>query len=268
MGRRSVVIIHTTYPRSVKIRMQFDPNAPSYDQSTFYGRFWHFADITDPRLAFATTGELIRAKELMDQCRSGRPTKDVTLEELHRARNLFQSAYHPDTHDLQNLAGRMCFNVWGGTMLCGAMMIWYKSTPAVLFWQWANQSFNALVNYTNRNAKSTLTNQDLAIAYTSAVSGALGMAIGLKQYFAKSGASNLAQRIVPLGAVAVANAINIPLMRQNELKEGLVVTDERGNELGVSRLAATKAISLVVLARNIIVAPCMSKTNLIGFFSP
>lgn len=26
--------------------------------------------------------------------------------------------------DLQNLGGRMCFNAWGGTVLCGAMMIW------------------------------------------------------------------------------------------------------------------------------------------------
>jgi hypothetical protein len=45
---------------------------------------------------------------------------------MYRAQKLFQSAFHPDTGELQNLGGRMCFNVYGGTILCGAMMIWYR----------------------------------------------------------------------------------------------------------------------------------------------
>ncbi|CAP34711.1 Protein CBR-SFXN-2 [Caenorhabditis briggsae] len=242
--------------------MSFDPDQPRYDQSTFYGRLRHFAGMTDPLIAFAPTSELVAASELMQKCREKKPVP-ATLEELHRAQRLYQSAFHPDTGELQNFAGRMCFNVWGGTMLCGAMMIWYKSTPAVIFWQWANQSFNALVNYTNRNAKSTLTTKDLVVSYSTAVSGALAIAIGLKTYFAKKQSSPLAQKLVPLGAVAVANAINIPMMRQNELKDGMTVTDVDGNNVGVSRLAAAKAISLVVLSRNIIVAPCMILTPVI-----
>lgn len=65
------------------------------------------------------------------------------------------------------------------------------------------------------------------------------------------------KRFVPYTAVAAANCVNIPLMRQNEIKNGIDVTDDNGNVVGKSRVAAVKGISQVVFSRIAMCTPGM-----------
>jgi len=224
---------------------------PLADVSTFSGRLRHFAAITDWRLCAASEQQLLSARSLLLQHRC-----QVEGPELRRASTLYQSAFHPDSGQLQNAVGRMSFQVPGGMLVTGAMMAFYRSTPAVVFWQWANQSFNAFVNYTNRNAGSPLSTAQLGTAYASATGAALITALGLKRGLA-SVPYPLLQRYVPFMAVAAANAVNIPLMRQTELVSGVPLSDERGESGLCSKSAARQGIGQVVVARIVMAAPGM-----------
>lgn len=46
----------------------------------------------------------------------------------------------------------------------------------------------------------------------------------------------LMARLIPFAAVAAANCINIPLVRQRELRYGIPVCDEHHNQLGMSKV--------------------------------
>lgn len=144
--------------RSMEALKGFDIDAPRWDQSTFMGRLKHFFNITDCRTVLLPDSRLDEAKALVESCRwemdgfdeviylssscfllsvtpprAGSVPPGTTEEQLHYAKKLYDSAFHPDTGDRMNLIGRMSFQVPGGMAITGFMLQFYRSHFILLF---------------------------------------------------------------------------------------------------------------------------------------
>ncbi|XP_014254209.1 sideroflexin-1 [Cimex lectularius] len=234
---------------------------PRWDQSTYLGRAKHFLTVTNPLNLRYSDKKLNEVQDIVKRHRSGEPQKTkLTVDELWKAKHIYDSAFHPVTGEKTFILGRMSAQVPMNMIITGSMMTFYKSTPAVVFWQWINQSFNALVNYCNRSDADMPVSQ-IATSYMVATTGAVGSAVALNRMVKKM--SPIIGRFVPFAAVATANCVNIPAMRQKELTEGIKVFDANNNVIGYSKAAAFQATTSVVISRILMAAPSMAITPVV-----
>jgi len=230
---------------------RLDIDNPRYDQNTFEGRAKHFFATTNPLNVLATDEQLEKARQIVTAYRLGTEDKNLTEDEIWAAKELYDSAYHCQTGEKLFILGRMSFQVPGNMSITGCMMTFYKSTPQVIFWQVANQSFNAVVNYTNRNTSAGVTNEQLGTAFAAATSASVFTALLFNKIISMSPSlsAGVVGRLVPLMAVAAANCVNIPLMRQQEIKKGITIETEDGTPVGLSTSAALAALQQVIPSR-------------------
>lgn len=168
-----------------------------------------------------------------------------------------------------------CF-VISNLVVTAGMLTPGLSTTGTVAWQWANQSLNVAINNSNANKSTQLSTSTLIQSYFLAVGASCGVAVGLNSLVPRlRGLSPSTRvtltRLVPFAAVASAGALNVFLMRGEEIRKGIDVFPseseqartkrENANQplqsLGKSKKAATLAVGETALSRVLNSTPIM-----------
>jgi sideroflexin-5 len=89
---------------------------------------------------------------------------------------------------------------------------------------WFNQSYNAVINYGNRNASSTYTTSDILKSYTFATASSVFVALGIRKSVEHKTKTMTGAKLLlynsgsAMVASAVAGFLNTWFMRQVEMK--------------------------------------------------
>ncbi|TKA75705.1 hypothetical protein B0A49_01959 [Cryomyces minteri] len=280
-----------------------DLPASQYDLSTYWGRVKQSAQLADPRTLFTSSADLEHAKELVSSYKQGR-IQHMTPD-LWRAKKVIDSTLHPGTPQIphhhcapthlrnQQATGpdrqplpdtgqpvffpfRMSCFVISNLVVTAGMLTPNLSTTGILAWQVANQSLNVGINAANANKSTPLDTSTMVQSYFLAVGVSCSVALGLNALVPRlrrlsPSARTTLGRLVPFAAVASASALNVFLMRGEEIRRGIDVypvlsdADKAAQEasgapvpsLGKSKKAATLAVGETALSRVFNATPIM-----------
>ncbi|KAJ5764804.1 Sideroflexin FSF1 [Penicillium odoratum] len=247
-----------------------------YDLTTYWGRVRHAADISDPRTLLTGPAGLEQAKGVIAQYKQNKIP--FMTPDLWNAKKIVDSTLHPDTGEPVFLPFRMSCYVLSNLIVTAGMLTPGLSTSGTLLWQIGNQSLNVAINNANANKSTPLSYSQIAKSYCMAVTASCSVALGLNALVPRlKGISPntrlILSRLVPFAAVASASALNVFLMRGEEIRQGIdvypVLSDaERAKReesedaeplqsLGKSKKAATIAVGETAISRILNATPIM-----------
>eukprot|EP00344_Euplotes_crassus_P000805 CAMPEP_0196999536 /NCGR_PEP_ID=MMETSP1380-20130617/4692_1 /TAXON_ID=5936 /ORGANISM="Euplotes crassus, Strain CT5" /LENGTH=349 /DNA_ID=CAMNT_0042416491 /DNA_START=14 /DNA_END=1063 /DNA_ORIENTATION=- len=262
--------------------ISFDLSTPEYNQETYSGRFMTLFRTQNPFFTFASTSKINAARKMVaeyektkEEFESQNKTLLITKEEAKNLRNaqyLIGSSVHPDTNQILAPYQRFCsYSVINIPILFG-MILSKQTTGTVIFWQWINQTYNAAINYSNRNASSDLGTSGLLKAYSAAVISSISIGLGMKRLLApysrkfKGPGQLFFNFIINVSAIGSAGVINVLIMRSEEMKKGITLTDSKGNEVGKSPIIGKDAVTKTALSRVILPIPPLLLPTIAFFF--
>mmetsp|Transcript_4390 Transcript_4390/g.6360 ORF Transcript_4390/g.6360 Transcript_4390/m.6360 type:complete len:398 (-) Transcript_4390:19-1212(-) len=246
-----------------------------YDLSNYKGRFTFHFDRVNPLLFFVSKKRIQQARDenLKFQLRAEASKKIgsevfLTPEEIKRVKKnwlIVGSAVHPDTNEVTPIWFRLSSFVTFNVPLVLIMLFYRNQTPQFnAFMQWVNQTYNAGMNYGNRNASSPYTSKDLLRGYCGAVATSVSISYFLRTYLSKHISSLKGSRLILMNAAlnyfvaALAGASNLGLMRQKEWVDGIIVSNKDGSvEYGKSKKAGKKAILETAFTRSLLPLPVL-----------
>lgn len=228
------------------------------------------------RTLFTTPSQLESAKMLLIQYKTNQIPS--MTPELWRSKKIVDSTLHPDTGQPVLLPFRMSCFVLSNLVVTAGMLTPNLGTRGIVAWQFTNQSLNVAINASNANKSSPLTTKSLLTNYLLAVSASCTVAVGLNALVPRlrglsQTTKTVLRRLVPFAAVASAGALNVFLMRGEELRRGIDIypvrrdmairdnkrdeEDDARQSLGKSKKAALQGVGETAASRVINATPIM-----------
>ena len=251
----------------------FTIEEPEFDSSTYVGRFKAQLKSCNPLYAFFSNKQILEMKSMIqlqkdkeaDHFKNTGQKKILMSEEeikkLRIAQTVVSSAIHPDTGEFIPWVCRLSSFLPCNIPISFGFIIAAPTPFNTIFWQWINQTYNASMNYGNRNATSLYTTQDILQSYSVAVGSSIIVALGIRKMLSgytkhARGAQLLVfNSISSFFACATAGYLNAYFMRRTELEKGIDVMDSKGNIVGKSKAAASKAVSQTAMSRFFLALP-------------
>jgi len=160
---------------------------------------------------------------------------------------------------------RLCSFVPFNVPILAGMLLSAPTVANTIFWQVANQSYNAGLNYGNRNASSNYTFDDLKKAYVYAVGSSLIVGVSLRKMLAgvtsraSGGRLLIVNSFVSILAAGSAGSLNTYFIRRVEIENGIEVFEDEvlSKPVGVSCVAAKNAVAETAASRVFLSGTCL-----------